>query len=91
MDNAAKNILFSNKKQIKITDGEGKLFTSIQPDHPVNMFTTVNTSGLILAALDEPKVGCYFVPQLGPGPKWVPYVDNITEELEEQHSKVVYD
>lgn len=29
MDNAEKNILFSNKKQIKITDGNGKFFTSI--------------------------------------------------------------
>jgi ribosome biogenesis protein ENP2 len=29
MENTSKNILFSNKKQIKITDGEGKLFTSV--------------------------------------------------------------
>ena len=91
MNNSNKNILFSNKKQIKITDGEGKLFTSIEPDHGINMFTTVNSSGLILAALEDSKIGCYFIPQLGPGPKWVPYVDNITEELEEEHSKVVYD
>lgn len=81
MSNQAKNILFSNKKQIKITDGNGKMFTSVEPDHSINMFTVVNNSGLLLAALDDPKVGCYFIPQLGPGPKWVPYVDSITEEL----------
>ena len=79
MDNSNKNILFSNKKQIKITDGTGKLFTSIEPDHPINMFTAVNDSGLLLTALDDSKIGCFFVPQLGPGPKWVPYVDSITE------------
>jgi hypothetical protein len=52
MDNNFKSILFSNKKQIKITNGEGKLFTSVEPDHSINMFTVVNTSGLILAALE---------------------------------------
>lgn len=55
------------------------------------MFTTVNSSGLLLTALDDPKVGCFFIPQLGAGPKWVPYVDNITEELEEEHTKTVFD
>ena len=79
MDNNDKNILFSNKKQIKITDGNGKFFTSVEPDHSINMFTVVKNSGLLLAALDDPKVGCFFIPQLGAGPKWVPYVDNITE------------
>lgn len=78
MNNNAKNILFSNKKQIKVTDGDGKLFTSVEPDHAINMFTTVNSSGLLLTALEAPRIGCYFIPQLGPGPKWVPYVDNIT-------------
>lgn len=29
MNNNDKNILFSNKKQIKITDGEGNFFTSV--------------------------------------------------------------
>jgi len=43
--------MFSNKKQIKITDGNGKFFTSVEPDYGINMFTTVNNSGLILAAL----------------------------------------
>ena len=91
MENSNKNILFSNKKQIKITDGDGQFFTSIEPETSINMFTIVKNSGLLLAALDDPKVGCFFVPQLGSGPKWVPYVDNITEELEENHMNMVYD
>jgi hypothetical protein len=51
MNNNEKNILFSNKKQIKITDGQGKFFTSIEPDHGINMFTVVADTGMILAAL----------------------------------------
>jgi ribosome biogenesis protein ENP2 len=74
MDNNDKNILFSNKKQIKVTDGNGKFFTSVEPDSGINQFTLVKDSGMILAALEDPKVGCYFIPQLGPAPKWVPYI-----------------
>ena len=83
--------MFSNKKQIKITDGYGKFFTSIEPDYGINNFTVVPKSGMILAALEDPKMGTYFIPELGPAPKWVPYIENITEELEEEHRKVVYD
>jgi ribosome biogenesis protein ENP2 len=39
--------------------------------------------GLILFANDDPKVLQYFVPSLGPAPKWCSHLDSITEELEE--------
>ncbi len=55
------------------------------------MCTVVPNSGMILAALEDPKIGCFFIPQLGPAPKWVPYIQNITEQLEEEEKKVVYD
>ena len=79
LNNNDKNIIFSNKKQIKITNGEGHFFTSIEPENGVNMCTVVPNSGMILAALEDPKIGCFFIPQLGPAPKWVPYIENITE------------
>ncbi len=31
LNNNDKNIIFSNKKQIKITNGEGHFFTSVEP------------------------------------------------------------
>lgn len=55
------------------------------------MFHYIQSSGLILAAHESPKVGCYFIPELGPAPKWVPYLDNVTEELEEANKTLVYD
>ena len=91
MNNNEKNIIFSNKKQIKIVNGEGQFYTSIEPDSGINMFNMVPGTGMILAAQQEPKIGCYFIPQLGPAPKWVPYIENITEELEEEEKKVIYD
>jgi ribosome biogenesis protein ENP2 len=79
LNNNDKNIIFSNKKQIKITNGEGQFFTSVEPENGINMCTVVKNSGLILAALEDPKIGCFFIPQLGPAPKWVPFIENITE------------
>lgn len=90
-DDPHKSVVISNKKQIKITQNEGAFFTSIEPDANINMFTQAKGSGMILAALEEPKIGCYFVPQFGAAPKWVPYIENITEELEEEQNKMVYD
>jgi hypothetical protein len=51
LENNTKSILFSNSKQIKITDREGKFFTNIEPDNPINKFTIVPQTGMILAAL----------------------------------------
>ena len=78
MEDHLKSVLISNKKQIKVSQNEGEFFTSIEPDTNINMFTVVEKSGMILTALEDPKIGCYFIPQLGSAPKWVPYIENIT-------------
>lgn len=46
-----KRIVSCTKKQIKLTDHNGKLFTSIEPQSDINMFSLVKGSGLILAGL----------------------------------------
>ena len=33
----------------------------------------------------------YYVPQLGPAPRWCSFLDNITEELEDQTIRYVYE
>ena len=91
LEDYKKSVLVSNKKQIKVTQNEGELFTSIEPEMNINMFTVVRDTGMVFAALEDPKIGCYFVPQLGPAPKWVPFIENITEEMEEDQHKTVYD
>ncbi len=48
-------------------------------------------SGLFLVAQEQPRIGLYFVPQLDPAPKWCPFLDNLTEELEEEDNQIVYD
>ena len=41
-----------------------------------------NDSGLIMAAGEQSKIMTFYVPDLGPAPKWCRYLENITEELE---------
>ena len=43
----------------------------------------VPQSGLLFVAAEQPKVLAFFVPALGPAPKWCSFLDNLTEELEE--------
>lgn len=43
-----------------------------------------NSSGVVLTAVDQPKMQAYFIPELGVAPKWCSYLENITEELEER-------
>lgn len=42
-------------------------------------------------ATESPKIQSYFIPDLGPAPKWCSYLDNITDELEEDGQPAVYD
>jgi ribosome biogenesis protein ENP2 len=44
-----------------------------------------------MVACDAPKVQSYFVPSLGPAPRWCSFLEGLTEELEESAAPVVYD
>lgn len=37
----------------------------------------------MLAALDSPQMSAYYVPELGPAPRWASFLDGVTEELED--------
>ena len=36
-------------------------------------------SGLMFLANEQPKMQVFYVPSIGPAPKWAKYLDNITE------------
>lgn len=36
-------------------------------------------------------MGTYYIPQLGPAPRWASFLENITEEMEDQNVRTVYD
>lgn len=70
----------------------GETFTAIQPDKDLNDFCSVPKTGMVFLTNEGQKVQPYYIPALGPAPKWCSYLDQITEELEEEvHDNVIYE
>ena len=44
-----------------------------------------------MVANEGVKIQSYYIPSLGPAPRWCPFLDNLTEELEESKSQNLYD
>ncbi|XP_030054726.1 LOW QUALITY PROTEIN: nucleolar protein 10 [Microcaecilia unicolor] len=69
----------------------GKIFTSIEPEHDLNDVCLYPNSGMLFTANEAPKMSIYYIPALGPAPRWCSFLDNLTEELEENPESTVYD
>lgn len=67
------------------------MFTSIEPDTDINDVLTFPDSGLIATTNEGPGMGLYYIPSLGPAPKWCSFLDSLTEELEETVKQQTYD
>ena len=53
--------------------------TSFDPDGgSINDVCIFPDSGLMLLALDNSQIPSYFIPALGPAPKWCSHLDNLT-------------
>lgn len=60
--------------------------------HPRNAFLrNRGDSGLLLMATEQSRVLSYYVPALGPAPRWCSFLDVLTEELEEEQEASVYE
>jgi len=73
------------------TRGEGELFTAFDTPAPVNNLAFWPDSGLLLGAIEQPRVGAWFIPKLGVAPQWCSFLDAMTEEFEEKREDTVYD
>ncbi|KAK2423458.1 nucleolar protein [Trifolium repens] len=86
-------LITSDNHVVRIWDpvtGEG--LTSIEPTTgAINDVCTFPGSGLILLALDSSQIPSYFIPSLGPAPKWCSSLENFTEELEMGGQTTIYD
>ena len=43
-------------------------------------------SGLLLVGAEQERIASYYIPALGPAPRWASYLDSLTEELEEEEA-----
>ncbi|KAF5390066.1 hypothetical protein D9757_003865 [Collybiopsis confluens] len=86
-------VLSADKKVIKIWDRNTPSvnFTSINPASDLNDIHHVPGSGLLLSANEGIQMSTYYIPQLGPAPRWASFLENITEELEDQTSRSAYE
>lgn len=91
-ENGGDKVIVADCKIVKIWDrASGKHFTSIEPETDINDVTTVEDSGLIFTANEGIQMGSYFIPQLGPAPRWASFLENLTEEMEENPNRDIYD
>ncbi|KAI9335162.1 WD40-repeat-containing domain protein [Zopfochytrium polystomum] len=72
----AKVVRFWNKDN-------GELFTSIEPPYDINDVAIPGDTGLVAIANEGVDIQTFYVPELGPAPRWCSFLDNLTEELEE--------
>ncbi|KAI1498803.1 WD repeat protein [Biscogniauxia marginata] len=87
-----RKILSADKQLIKLWDeSDGETWTSIEPLVDIHHVEWVKGSGMILTANEGKPLHSFFIPQLGPAPRWCSFLDNITEEMAEEISTDNYD
>ncbi|KAF9564474.1 NUC153 and WD40 repeat-containing nucleolar rRNA processing-related protein [Agrocybe pediades] len=86
-------VLSADKKVIKIWDRNtpASNFASITPANDLNDVHHVPGSGLLMTANEGIQMATYYIPQLGPAPRWASFLENITEEMEDQTTRSVYE
>ncbi|ELT94330.1 hypothetical protein CAPTEDRAFT_145469 [Capitella teleta] len=85
-------VLSQDSRILKIWEKDsGKAFTSIEPGVNLNDLCVLPNSGLLFMTNESPKILSYYIPSLGPAPKWCSFLDSLTEEMEENPAPTVYD
>ncbi|KAH0821933.1 hypothetical protein GEV33_000858 [Tenebrio molitor] len=87
------DLIFSmDSSVVKIWDkNNGKLYTSIEASTEFNNLCVVPKTGLFFIANENTKIKTYYIPTLGPAPRWASFLDSLTEELEESNAENIYD
>lgn len=77
-------ILSADKRILKIWDQrDGTPWTSVEPAVDINCVTWCRDSGMFLTANEGRQQHAFFIPQLGPAPRWCSFLDNVVEEMAE--------
>ncbi|GAM89784.1 hypothetical protein ANO11243_078230 [Dothideomycetidae sp. 11243] len=81
---ASEKIMTADKRTIKIWDTEtGDPWASVEPAVNLNHVEWVPKTGMFLTANEGRQQHSFFIPQLGPAPKWCAFLDNLVEEMAE--------
>lgn len=86
------NVISSDAKICKMWNkNSGKVFTNIEATNDINDVSVFPNTGLVMFANEGVQMQSYYIPALGPAPKWCPFLENITEEFEETPDTTIYD
>ncbi|KAH3675819.1 hypothetical protein WICPIJ_009272 [Wickerhamomyces pijperi] len=94
-----KKIIYLNQDKFLATDKRiakiyhndtGKLYASMEPSVDINDIEYLPDTGMFFTANEGIQMHTYYIPNLGPAPRWASFLDSITEELEEKPSESVY-
>ncbi|KAI9616402.1 hypothetical protein H4Q26_010794 [Puccinia striiformis f. sp. tritici PST-130] len=64
---------------------------SVNPQAPINDMHIYPDSGLVFLANEASPMTGYFIPSLGPAPRWCRFLENMTEEMEDSQEVAIYD
>jgi hypothetical protein len=74
-------VISADSKIMKIwerSDNPGKVFANIEPPANINDICLIPNTGLLHFACEQSKMLSYFIPELGPAPKWCSFLDSLT-------------
>ena len=81
---AEPKVMSADKRIIKLWDPQsGQPWTSVEPAVDLNHVAWIPDSGMLLTANEGQQQHSFFIPQLGPAPRWCSFLDNLVEELAE--------
>lgn len=72
-------------------ENSGKQIAYIESETKFNDFATIPNTGMLFFAQQNAKMLTYYVPRLGPAPRWCSFLDNLTEEMETETVQNIYD
>ncbi|WFD31846.1 Small ribosomal subunit biogenesis [Malassezia sp. CBS 17886] len=79
-------VLSADAKVVKVWDRQsGENVVSIPAPGPhtnINHVTHYPGTGLLFAAVEATQMAAWYVPALGPAPRWCSFVDNVTDEMD---------
>ena len=88
----SRRVISTDTRVVKIWDPTtGSNYTSVEPGVEINDVCVWDGTGLMVAALERRALGCYFAPSLGAAPRWCSFLENLTEEMEEEQRPGMYD
>lgn len=61
---------------------QGDVMAGVEPTSgTINDVCVFGESGLLLLALEGSQIPAYFIPALGPAPKWCSYLEHLTVQI----------